>query len=419
MTHFSGSPQSAREEWRRYWPVVLGGAMGYSCIGLQTFCFGPFVGAIEQEFGWSRAQTMSGFTVMSGAAILFNLLGGLAVDRFGARPVALFGQLLLCLSFALLSQADGSMGNWIALWALVALAVGMMQGPVWTRSIAALFDKGRGLAIAAVLSGSSLTAALAPLIATALIEAFQWRTALIGTAAIWLGLTLPFSVSLFARPTGPARSAAAPKGTDPTPSHPGVTAREAMRQPAYWLIVGGMFSFILYTMALAPNLVPLLMSKNISLGAAAQIAALVGVVGLVARLSVGHLLDIFPTHIVATLIFLLPLFGLGLMMQHDPGIGALVIATAIFGATVGAENDVVIYLVSKYFGMRSFGALLGGINSIAAVAATMGPIGAGWIYDRTGTYDMMLLVLGGVMGLGALGMFALGRLQPPVPVPTM
>ena len=412
MEHFSVSGQSAKGEWRRYWPIVLGCAMGYSCIGLQTFCFGPFVGAIEQEFGWSRAQTMSGFTVMSGAAILFNLLGGVAVDRFGARPVALVGQLLLCSSFALLSLADGSILNWIALWALVALAVGMMQGPVWTRGIAALFDKGRGLAIAAVLSGSSLTAALAPLIATALMEAFDWRTALVGTAAIWLGLTLPFSFMLFARGTGKARSGSAPVAADTAPSLPGMTAREAMRQPAYWLIVGGMFSFILYTMALAPNLVPLLISKKLSLATAAQIAALVGVVGLVARLSVGHLLDIFPTHIVATLIFLLPLFGLGLMMQHDPGISALVIATAIFGATVGAENDVVIYLVSKYFGIRSFGALLGGINSIAAIAATMGPIGAGWIYDRTGTYDMMLLVLGCIMGLGALGMFALGGLQP-------
>ena len=416
MDHFSGSRGSAKEEWRRYWPIVLGGAMGYSCIGLPPFCFGPFVGAIEQEFGWSRAQTMSGFTVMAGAAVLFNLLGGVAVDRFGARPVALVGQVLLCSSFALLSQADGSIVNWIALWMLVALAVGMMQGPVWTISVAALFDKGRGLAIAAVLSGSSLTAALPPLIATALIEAFQWRAALIATAAIWLGLTLPFSLTLFARPTGSAPSRTAPAAAKPVSSLPGMTAREAMAQPAYWLIVGGMFSFILYTMALAPNLVPLLMSKKLSLTAAGQIAALVGVVGLIARLSVGHLLDIFPTHIVAALVFLLPLFGLVLMMQHDPGIGALVIATAILGATIGAENDVIIYLVSKYFGTRSFGALLGGINSIAAIAATVGPIGAGWIYDRTGTYDMMLLILGCIMGLGALGMFTLGRLQPLPPL---
>ena len=135
-------------------------------------------------------------------------------------------------------------------------------------------------------------------------------------------------------------------------------------------------------------------------------------------IKVGHLLDIFPTHSVAFLIFLFPLFGLALMMQQDPGILALVIATAIFGATVGAENDVIIYLVSKYFGIRSFGALLGGINSIAAIAATIGPICAGWIYDRTGTYDMMLWVVGCIMGLGALGMFALGRLQPIAALPS-
>ena len=60
--------QSALAEWRRHWPLVMAGALGYSMIGLQTYAIGPFVAPLEAEFGWSRAEVMLGLT-------LSNLLG--------------------------------------------------------------------------------------------------------------------------------------------------------------------------------------------------------------------------------------------------------------------------------------------------------------------------------------------------------
>jgi len=186
-----------RGEWRRHWTVDLGGMMGYSCIGLQTFAFGPFVVAIQSEFGWSRAAVMSGLTMMSGLGIGLNILGGVAVDKFGSRRVALLGQILLCGAFAAVSRATGSTMDWVMHWSLMAVAIALMQGPTWTGMVAQLFSRGRGLAIAAVLTGSSVTAAVTPLLATALLQGVGWRMALVGTSLIWLAVTFPLSAALF------------------------------------------------------------------------------------------------------------------------------------------------------------------------------------------------------------------------------
>ena len=44
----------AAAEWRKYWLVPLGAAMGYSAMGLQAYAVGPFVAPLEQEFGRPR-----------------------------------------------------------------------------------------------------------------------------------------------------------------------------------------------------------------------------------------------------------------------------------------------------------------------------------------------------------------------------
>ena len=86
----------------------------------------------------------------------------------------------------------------------------------------------------------------------------------------------------------------------------------------------------------------------------------------------------------------------------------LAVAVAIFGATIGAENNVIIYLIARHFGLRGFAVLLSVVNTIGAVAAVIAPVSAGWIYDSTGGYDLLLTILCAMMGASALTMLALG-----------
>ena len=82
---------------------------------------------------------------------------------------------------------------------------------------------------------------------------------------------------------------------------------------------------------------------------------------------------------------------------------------ASFGAALGAEIDVALYLASRHFGLRSFAALFGGIIGFGAVNAAIGPYVAGLLHDISGSYDPLLIVTSVMLVLGALAIATIGR----------
>lgn len=403
-----GDGRSAVSEWRLHWTIPLAGAMGYSAAALQSYGFGPFVVPLEKEFGWTRAEAMAGLTIPGVFGLLFHFLVGIVIDRFGPRRVGLFGLTMMCSGFALLSTATGSLLNWLLLWVIVSLGVVCVQANVWTNAVASRFNTGRGFAIAVALSGSSVTAAVAPLLAAFLMADHGWRFAMAGVGIIWLVVTLPFVLFLFKGPAEGHQAGRSVADKPPTPL-PGVTVKQGLRMRAFWLIAIGNFSFVFYTMAMAPNLVTLLEEKGSTLKVAAQLASIVGLVSIVARLSVGYLLDRFPPNAIATTIFLLPVIGCGLMLIDEPGYIVMGLSVAAFGATVGAEYDVVFYVTSRHMGLKSFGALLGAMLTAGSAAGILAPVISGYIHDLTGSYDLLLILLMAMMAASAGGMAMLGK----------
>lgn len=171
--------------------------LGYSAIGLPNYVFGVFVPSVEREFGWTRAQLMSGFSISSLTGAGFYVLVGMVRDRIGSRPIALIGQLGICGAFAFLSLSNGTVLDWTIHWMLIGLSTALLQGPVWTAPVANVFIAGRGLAMAAVLAGATITASLGPFLAGAFMSRFDWRYSVAAVGLSWLAATLPFTLFLF------------------------------------------------------------------------------------------------------------------------------------------------------------------------------------------------------------------------------
>jgi MFS family permease len=401
----TAGPITSRAEWRAYWPLTLAALIGYSTIGLQSYGIGPFVPHLERQFGWSRTDVMIGLSVSNGVGVFLNILIGMIVDRFGPRRVGLTGLLVKTGSFALLATATGSLLNWSLLWVVLAVGVVLVQSTVWTSAIAARFDHSRGLAMAVALSGTPITAAVCPVLATWLIEGYGWRIGFVGVAGVWLAVTFPVVFLFFrdGRAAIPHEPAAAPLAV------PGLTLREGIRTPAFYrlLISFGAFSF--YNMAMASNLVPLLGETGISAMEAAGIASVMGIVGIVARLTVGFLLDRFPGGLIGGITQFLPVIGCAILLTGDPSVLLLTLAVACFGIATGAEMDVALYLATRHFGLRAFAALFGAVITFGAINAAISPYVAGWLHDTSGNYDTLLTVIMGVMTIGALAMGTMGR----------
>jgi MFS family permease len=139
------------------------------------------------------------------------------------------------------------------------------------------------------------------------------------------------------------------------------------------------------------HFVPILGSFGATPMAAAAASSLVGVFSIAGRLATGLLLDRLPAHLVGVGTYLIPVTGAAtlLVAGHKPF--AQLLAASAFGLTLGAETDILIYLVTCHFGLRSFGSLMSAVFASIALGAALGPLAAGALFDMANNYTIYLL----------------------------
>jgi MFS family permease len=71
------------------------------------------------------------------------------------------------------------------------------------------------------------------------------------------------------------------------------------------------------------------------------------------------------------------------------GLGQAV-AAAFIGLTLGAEVDVIVYLTTRHFGLKSFGGLYGGLLTALSIGTATGPLAAAAVFDAYGSYAPFL-----------------------------
>ncbi|WNG87397.1 MFS transporter [Mycobacterium sp. ITM-2016-00317] len=414
------SGSAAVTEWRRYGPLPVAAGLGYSIGVIHVYSLGAFMQPLQDEFGWSRAETSAGLTIVGMAAAAAAMPIGLMVDRLGPRRVGLVGVALMGGAFALLGTATGSMTNWLLLWAVLAFAAFWVQTTVWTSAVASRFETSRGLAFAVTLSGGSLAAAVFPALATLFIGEWGWRGAFFGLGAVWAALVL-VAVWFFFRGAQDDKVARArivrPSAPPVAPAElPGVTLREGLRSATFYklLVAAGLFAFT--TLGIVVHLVPILRDAGAEPLAAAGTAALVGVFSIVGRLGVGVLLDRFPGRVVGACAYLVPILGCAALLIDGSNPVSQTVAAALFGLTLGAEVDVIAYLASRYFGLKNFGGLFGGLVAALSLGTAFGPLAAGATSDHFGGYTNFLILTIVLMGISSLALASL-RTPPDWPVP--
>jgi len=117
-----------------------------------------------------------------------------------------------------------------------------------------------------------------------------------------------------------------------------------------------------------------------------------GGASLVGRLLTGWLLDRFFAPRVSFALLALAAAGTFLLSgARSPGMGAL--GAALIGLGMGGEAEVTPYLLSRYFGLRSFSMLYGFTWTAYAFAGAIGPILMGKAFDATGSYETLLVQL--------------------------
>ncbi len=380
--------------WRMLLAGLVGVALGLTALPFYTL--GVFAGPVAAEFGWSRGDALSG--------LLFSMLGtvcaagvtGWAIDRFGARRVAILCQFGLAAGFLLLASQPGSATIWRASWFLMAV-MGIGTTPLtWSTGIADWFTRGRGTALGIALSGSGVTAVLAPPLVQAAIDAQGWRVAYALMAGAVLLVALPLTLWLFRMRGGDAAKAEAVALS-------GQSFREALKGYRFWLILVAFAAISFGIGGAIPNLVPMLAEAGVA--NAAFYASIVGAMVIAGRLLAGFLLDRFWAPAVAAMLLGVPALAcLLLAMEIAPGVAA-----ALVGLAGGAEFDLIAFLCARYFGTRAFGRIYAWQWASFALAAGIGSFAFAATRDSTGSYDAALYLAAALMAGGGASLLGLGR----------
>jgi predicted MFS family arabinose efflux permease len=402
------SRPAAAQEWRAYGLLVLAAMAGVSLGTIPTATLGLFMAPLQNEFGWSRTEISLGLTIFALVGLPLAPFGGVLVDKFGARRIAIPGLALSAAIFAGFSLLTGAYVQWLLFWVLYTFASIGTRTLVWNSAVSAVFVASRGLAIAAVLCGTALATSLAPSVAHWLIQHWGWRGGYLGLGIGWGGTALLLVLLFFRERRSTAKAAGAPQRTTASTSHGGLTVREALRTPRLYRITLAIFLQSTMGAAIIVHLVPMLTADGLSRAEAAGMAVFIGGGSVVGKLATGWLIDRFAGSLIPVACFAGPALGYLMLLQSAGSALLLSAAVLVLGYCSGASLQLTTYLTTRYGGVRNFGTIFGFISSFMALSAGIGPPLAGAIFDSTGSYSLLLMLGIPVALVAGLCVFRLG-----------
>jgi len=190
------------------------------------------------------------------------------------------------------------------------------------------------------------------------------------------------------------------------------TAREAMRTSAFWYIALGHGSALLVVSAVLVHLIVHVTERlGYSLRQGAAVIALLTAMQVVGQLAGGWAGDRFSKRAITT----------GCMVGHAVAMLLLASATAFWmvlafavlhGLSWGVRGPLMSAIRADYFGSAAFGTITGLSSMVVMFGMMGGPLIAGVLADRTGSYEVGFQVLAALAAIGSI-FFALARRPSP------
>lgn len=395
----------ANKELNRWWTVV-GGAICLS-VGagvISAFMFGTFIRAIAAQNHWARSQVSLGLTVFEFAMGPGTIVLGTLVDRWGVRKPTLFFLMMFALSIALVSVIPPSVPLFCLAFVLVGFFAPGSNALPYAKVVCARFDRRRGLALGLTVGGTAVGGALMPQYAGYLLRHYGWRVGYLGVGIAVAAFSLPALYFLVKMP-GDAKQAPLAKTANADLPRLLQIARTNRSFQQLGLAIFCMSGVML---ALLSQLVPMMMDRGATIRIATTMLSIAGLSSAVGRLLAGYLMDRMHAPYVAALSFTITMIGAVILASGATGTDAMV-AAGLIGVSIGAEADIITFIVSRYFDLSLFGRVCGGIWACWGWGAGVMIFLTGLCYDLTRSYH---LALWSFVGLIALSIVSICRLGP-------
>jgi MFS family permease len=345
--------------------ATVGLALGPSVIANLTVT--GYIPAIEAEFGWLRSDVSFAFSLVAYMIVVMSPLQGFLVDRFGSRRVVLTSIPLFALSLAAIYFTPANISVYYLLWAIVPIA-GLGLWPLgYLQAVTPWFDRKLGLALGCANAGIGVgSLALPYLVITPMIAAYGWREALVVTALLVLFVSWPVVAYCVREPS--AADIAARKQSTAAKSF-GLPLGQAAREPTFWMLNLGFFLLGVTATSLVTQQVPLLRDAGWTPAETTQLQITFAFGLLFARVAVGFVIDhIFAPRVMTTVSIGGAVACVLYALYPDFGY----VSALLIGFLLGAEFDVLAFLIKRYYGNVAYGRIYGVIFGVFYLGSAVG-----------------------------------------------
>lgn len=405
----SNSALSQSQPFFYGWYVVAA-AFAVTFVGFgAAYSFSAFVESLQQEFSASRGAVSLVFSLAGFLYFGLGVITGPLADRFGSRPMAIIGMILVASGLVLAGLADSLMQVYLAYGLGVGLGVGFSYVPA-VGTVQRWFARRRGFASGLAVSGIGFGTLLTPLMAALLIGTLGWRSAYIclGVFSAVLGISMALLIVNDPRSRGLGPDGGPPLPATASGQAEGIELKQAVRtRPFLTLYFAGLIaSFGLFVPFV--HLVPFATDQGMSAGEGAFLLGMVGVGSTIGRFLLGNVADLIGRQNALILAFAGMAVTLGIW-----AVSTSLIPLAIFGLTFGTFYGGFVALmpamIMDYFGGRHVSSIIGVLYTSVALGTLVGPTAAGYAYDLTQDYTLAILGSIAVNGIAAVAVATLGK----------
>ncbi len=371
--------------------LVCGGAIVTLSMGIRHG-FGLWLQPITQSQGWSRETFAFAIAIQNLAWGISGIFAGMLADRFGAFRVIVAGAVLYALGLFGMAMASSPLMFTVTTGVLIGIAqAGTTYAVVYGvigRNISA--DKrswAMGIAAAAGSFGQFLMVPTEGF----LISSLGWQLALmvLGAAAL---LMIPLAWGLRESRFNGASIAHREQSI-------WSALQEALKYPSFQLLMAGYFVCGFQVVFIGVHMPSYLKDQGLPPQVAGYALALIGLFNVFGTYASGVLGQRIPKKNILAFIYLSRAVVISIFLLAPLSAMSVYIFSAVMGllwlSTVPATNAA----VAQIFGVAHLSMLSGFVFFSHQIGSFLGVWLGGYLYDRTGSYDLVWYI---AIGLGVL-----------------
>lgn len=372
------------------WVMVFVGfsltAMSFGALGSM----GVFLKPIAAEFGWSRGSTALGYTTAAMGAAVFGILWGFLADRNPTMRFAMMGAITGPIAMFGLSQSSTHWQYYLSYFIFGAFSHGALVSPIWA-NIGQWFAKNKGTALGVALAGGAFGQAVVPFSARLLITSYDWQTAYMVLAAVFLLLGVIIASLTKDPPAKKARLAE----IRASQSNGGSWSLGEARFTVTWFSIAVIFCCTCMAVPVV-HVVPMLSDRGFDPQVAASVLTTLMLAGALGRMGAGRICDLIgPMRTYAAMSFMQA--SLVIWFPHIDELTSIYVLAACFGFSFSGVMACMVVSVNSMVpvqvGARSWSV----VSFFGWVGMAIGSFTGGLLFDLTGDY-FWSFTFAGVMG---------------------